>query len=79
MTKEELKRRLSCPDCVADPEVECWRNPDVECLECAKRLCAHHVLPHLRAVHHVSVEWRGALKAEGSSDPEPEGPDGCGA
>lgn len=60
----DLKRELSCPDCVTDPDVACWRDPDVQCLTCGKKLCAHHVLPHLQSVHFVSVEWRGMLKSE---------------
>ncbi len=53
---------LYCPDCVADKEVACPRDPDVECLHCHERFCAHHILPHLTKVHVVSAEWRGFLK-----------------
>jgi hypothetical protein len=63
MNVEEVKRALSCQDCVADPEVACWRDPDVQCLQCGKKLCAHHVLHHLEKIHFTSAEWRGMLKA----------------
>lgn len=72
MDATEVKRLLSCADCVKDPEVACWRDPDAQCLQCGKKLCAHHILPHLRDAHQVSVEWRGFLKAVLDEAEEPK-------
>lgn len=57
-----IKEALSCPDCLADPEVACARNPDAQCLLCGKCYCGLHIAPHLQSVHIVSTTWRGFLK-----------------
>ena len=61
---KRILAELKCPECMRDSTVDCARDKDVTCKHCNKEFCAHHVLKHLVTNHQVSVEWRGAIKAD---------------
>ncbi|KKN12185.1 hypothetical protein LCGC14_1019080 [marine sediment metagenome] len=56
---------LHCPDCLADKKVTCPRNPDAQCLECGKKLCAAHIASHLKEVHCMSLSLDYCSEDEG--------------
>ena len=60
MTEAQLLlKELFCEDCIKDDSINCKRDKDVKCLMCGAELCGHHILPHLKKEHLVSIEWRG--------------------
>jgi len=63
LKKEEIFPELFCEDCLKDPEVECKRDLDVQCIHCGKKLCGYHMARHLEKEHLVDLNWKGLTGA----------------
>ena len=53
-----------CQECKDDPNTAYPRDVDGMCLECGKRLCAHHLMEHFKKIHCIDIEWKGLQKED---------------